>query len=158
MSTKNKSPSLSVTYSGYNECNFDPQASRRFPLWSVHPHDEKSTRMPVSSSRPTKINGLVSSGTCRTLWSTKVEPPGRLSSIVPMPMMAQCWELPTRTQSEFWVVETMIGPFKMNSTEEPTMEVASTKFTSPLMLPLCSIFLVFLFFSLRAWHSASICP
>ena len=55
MSTKNKSPSLSVTYNGYNECTFGPRASRRFPLWSVHPPDENPTRMPSLSSCPTKI-------------------------------------------------------------------------------------------------------
>ena len=88
MSTKNKSPSLSVTYNGYKECTFGPRASKRFPLWSVHPPNEKPTRMPSSSSSLTEINGLESSGTCQTLCSTSVEPPGRLSSTVPIPMMA----------------------------------------------------------------------
>ena len=100
ISTKNKPPSLSVTYKGYNECTFGPRASRRFPLWSVHPPDEKPARMLASSSCPTKINGLESSGTCRTLCSTRVEPPGRLSSTVPIPMIAQCCEFPIRTESE----------------------------------------------------------
>ena len=100
ISTKNKPPSLSVTYKGYSECTFGPRASRRFPLWSVHPLDEKPARMPASSSCPTEINGLESSGTCQTLCSTKVEPPGRLSSTVPIPMIAQCCEFPTRTESE----------------------------------------------------------
>ena len=101
ISTRNKSPSLSVTYNRYNDSTFGPQISRRFPLWSVHPPDEKPARMPASSSCPTKINGLESSGTCRTLCSTRVEPPGRLSSTVPIPMIAQCCEFPTRTESEF---------------------------------------------------------
>ena len=89
--TKDKSPSLSVTYSGYNECTFDPRASRRFPLWSVYSPEEKPTRMSSSSSCPTKINGLESStelsglmslGTCMILCSKKLEQPGRLSSIL----------------------------------------------------------------------------
>ena len=67
ISTKNKSPSLSVTYKGYKECTFGPVASRRFPLWSVHPLDENPAWMPASSSFLTEINGLESSGTCRTL-------------------------------------------------------------------------------------------
>ena len=48
----------------------------------------------------TEINGLESSGTCRTLCSTRVEPPGRLSYTVPIPIIAQCCEFPTRTESE----------------------------------------------------------
>ena len=48
ISTKNKSPSLSVTYKRYKECTFDPRASRRFPLWSVHPLDENPARMSAS--------------------------------------------------------------------------------------------------------------
>ena len=100
ISTMNKSPSLSVTYNGYNECTFGPRASRRFPLWSVHPPDEKLARMRSSSSCSTEINGLESSGTCQTLCSTSVEPPGRLSSTVLIPMMTQCCEFPTRTESE----------------------------------------------------------
>ena len=97
ISTRNKPPSLSVT--GYKECTFGPRASRRFPLWSVHPPDEKPAWMPASSSCPTEIKGLESSGTCQTLCSTKVEPPGRLSSTVPILMIAQCCEFPTRTES-----------------------------------------------------------
>ena len=94
MSTRNKSPSLSVTYSGYNECTFGPRASKRFPLWRVHPLDEKPARMSSSSSYPTEINGLESSRTCRTLCSTNVEPPGRLSCTMPIPILAQCSEFP----------------------------------------------------------------
>ena len=75
-------------------------ASRRFPLWSVHTPDEKPTRMPSSSSCPTEIKGLESSGTCWMLCSTNVEPPGRLSSTVPIPIMAQCCEFLTWTESE----------------------------------------------------------
>ena len=100
ISTRNKSPSLSVTYNGYKECTFDLRASRRFPLWSVHPPDENLARMPSSSSCLTKINGLESSGTCQTLCSTSVEPPRRLTSTVPIPMIAQCCEFQTRTESE----------------------------------------------------------
>ena len=100
ISTWNKSPSLSVTYNGYNECTFGPRASMRFPLWSVHIADENSTRMSSLSSCPTKINGHESSGTCRTLCSTSVEPPARLSSTVLILIMAQCCEFPTRTESE----------------------------------------------------------
>ena len=100
ISTKNKSPSRSVTYKGYKECPFGPLASTRFPLWSVHPPDENLARMPASSSCPTEIKGLEISGTCRTLCSTSVELPGRLSSTVPIPIMAQCSEFPTRTESE----------------------------------------------------------
>ena len=100
ISTKNKPPSLSVTCKGYNEGTFGPQASRRFPLWSVHPPDEKPARMPASSSCPIEINGLESSGTCRTLCSTSVEPPGRLSSMVSIPIIAQCCKFLTRTESE----------------------------------------------------------
>ena len=99
--TRNKSPSMSVTYNGYNECTFGPRASRRFPLWSVHPPDENPIRMPSSSSCPTEINGLDSSGTCRTLCSTSVEPPRRLSSTVPILIMVQCCEFLTRTESEY---------------------------------------------------------
>ena len=68
ISTKNRSPSLSVTYRGYKECTFGPRASRRFPLWSVHPPDENPARMPASSSCLTEIKGLDSSGTC--CWET----------------------------------------------------------------------------------------
>ena len=100
ISTRNKSPSLSVTYNGYKECAFAPRASRRFPFWSVHPPDENPTRMPSSSSCPTEINGLESSGACQKLCSTSVEPPRRLSSTVPIPIMAQCCEFPTQTESE----------------------------------------------------------
>ena len=100
ISTKNKSPSLSVTYNGYKECTFSPRASRRFPLWSVHPPDENPTRMPSSSSYPTqRFNGLESSG---TLCSTAVKAPGRLSSTVPIHSMAQCCKFPTRTESDCW--------------------------------------------------------
>ena len=100
ISTRNKPPSLSVTYKGYCECTFGPRASWRFPLWSVHPPDEKPARMPASSSCPTEINGLESSGTCQTLCSTSVETPGRLSSTLPIPIIAQCCEFPTQTESE----------------------------------------------------------
>ena len=56
ISTKNKPPSLSVTYKGYNECTFGPLASRRFPLWSVHPPDcWEWTRPPV---RKRSLNNL----------------------------------------------------------------------------------------------------
>ena len=89
ISSKNRSPSLSVTYSGYNECTFGPLASRRFPLWSVHPPDEKPARMSSSSICPTKIKDLESSGTCQTLCNTNVEQPGRLRSRVTIPMMVQ---------------------------------------------------------------------
>ena len=89
ISTWNKSPSLSVTYKGYIECTFGPHARRRFPLWSVHPTDEKPTRIPI------EINGRESSRTCPTLCSTSVEPPRRLSFTVPIPIMAQCCEFPT---------------------------------------------------------------
>ena len=100
ISTKNKSPSLSVTYNRYSECTFAPRASKRFPFWSVHPPDENPARMPSSSSCLAEINGLDSSRTCRTLCSTSIEPPGRLSSTVLIPIMAQCCEFPTRTESE----------------------------------------------------------
>jgi hypothetical protein len=92
MSTTKTSPSRSVTYKGYKECILGPRASRRFPLWMLHPPDEKLVRKPASSSCPTEMSDRVSSGTCRTSWSTIVEPPGRLSSTVPMPMNAQCCE------------------------------------------------------------------
>ena len=57
ISTKNKSPSLSVTYKGDKECTFGPLASRRFPQWSVHPPDENSAWMPQHTSRRIKIEG-----------------------------------------------------------------------------------------------------
>ena len=98
--TKNKSASLSVTYNGYKECTFGPRASKRFPLWSVHPPDENPTWMSSSSNFPIEINGLESSSTCQTLCSINVEPSGKLSAIVPMPMIAQYCELPTRNESE----------------------------------------------------------
>ena len=88
MSTKNKSPSLSVMYNGYIECTFGPLASKRFPLWSVHPPNEKPTQMSCSSSCPTEINGLESSGACQKLCSTSVEPPGRWSSTMPISIIA----------------------------------------------------------------------
>ena len=100
ISTRNKSSYLSVTYNGDKECTFGPQASRRFPLWSVPPLDENPARMPASSSCLTEIKGLESSGTCRTLCSTSVEPPRRLSSTVLIPIIAQCCKFPTRTESE----------------------------------------------------------
>ena len=90
ISTRNRSPSLSVTYKGYNECTFGPRASMRFPLWSVHPPDENPAWMLSSSSCPIEINGVESSGMCQTLCSTIVEPPRRLSSTVPIPL-----EMPT---------------------------------------------------------------
>ena len=81
ISTKNKSPSLSVTYKGYKECTFGPRAS-------VHPPDENLTRMSTPSSCLTQINGLESSGTCQTLCSKSVEPPGRLSFTELIPIIA----------------------------------------------------------------------
>jgi hypothetical protein len=81
ISTRDKSPSLSVTYKGYSKCIFGQRASRRFPLWRLHPPNKKLTRMSASSSCPTKISNLESSGTCRTSWSTIVEPPKRLSEL-----------------------------------------------------------------------------
>jgi hypothetical protein len=104
MSTRNKSPCRRVTYRGYNACIFGPRASRRFPLWSVHPPDEKLAQMPASSSCPIEMSDLESSGTCRTSWSTRVEPPGRFSSTVPMPITAQCCTFPTRTGSKLRAV------------------------------------------------------
>ena len=97
ISTMNNSPSLSETYNGYNECTFGPQASKRFPLWSVHRPHEMSSPMSSSSSCPTEINAIDSSGygTCRMLCSTNVEPARRLSSTVPITMMAQCCKFPT---------------------------------------------------------------
>ena len=100
ISTRNMSPSLSGTYNEYKECTIGPRASKKFPLWSVHPPYENPTRMPSSSSCPTEIKGLESSGTCQTLCSTSVEPPGRLCSMVPIPIIAHCCEFPTRTESE----------------------------------------------------------
>jgi hypothetical protein len=99
ISTTKMSPSWSVTYKGYRNCILGPRASRRFPLWMLHPLDEKLVRKPASSSCPTEMRDRVRSGTCRTSWSTIVEPPGRLSSTVPMPMTAQCCEFSTRTGS-----------------------------------------------------------
>jgi hypothetical protein len=104
MSTTNTSPCRSVTYKGYKKCILRARASTRFPLWMLHPPDEKLVRKPASSSCPTKMSDCVSSETCRTSWSTIVEPPGRLSSMVPVPMTAQCCEFPTRTESRFRAV------------------------------------------------------
>jgi hypothetical protein len=81
-----------------------PRAHRIFPLWMLHPPDEKLVRKSASSSCPTEMSDLLSSGTCRTSWSTIVEPPGRLSSTEPMPMTTQCCELPTRTGSRLRAV------------------------------------------------------
>ena len=100
ISTRNTSPSLSVTYSGYKECTFGPRASRRLLLWSIHPPKEKSAQMSSSSSCSTEIIGLVRSGTCQMLCNIKVEPPDGLSSTVSIPIMAQCWEFLARTESE----------------------------------------------------------
>jgi hypothetical protein len=99
MSTTKRAPSRSVTYKGYKECILGPRASRRFPLWMLHPPDEKLVRKQASSSGPTEMSDRVSSGTCRTSWSTILEPPRRLSSTIPMPMTAQCCEFPTRMGS-----------------------------------------------------------
>ena len=104
MSTRNNSPSLSATYSRYNECTFGPRASKRFPLCSVHPPDGKPTWMLSLPNCPTEISGRESSSTCRTLRSTNVEPPARLSSTVSIPIMSQCCEFPTRTELECQVV------------------------------------------------------
>ena len=90
-----------MTYNVYSECTLGPQASRRFPLWSVHPPDDNPARMPSSSSCPTEINDLESSRTCWTLCSTSVEPPGRLSSLASILIMAQCCEFSTRIESEY---------------------------------------------------------
>ena len=92
ISTRNKSPSLSVTYNGYNECTFVPRASKRFPLWSIHPPKEKPTRMPSSSS----------SGSYKMLCSTNVEPCRSFRSTVLIPIIAQCCEFLTRTELECW--------------------------------------------------------
>ena len=86
---------LSMTYNGYNECTFGPRASRRFPLWCVHPPNEKSARMPSSSSSLTAISALESSGTCQTLCSTRVEPPRRLRFNIPILIITLCCEFPT---------------------------------------------------------------
>ena len=100
ISIRNTSPSLSMTYNGWKECTFEPRASRIFPLWSVHPPDEKLTRMSSSSSSLAEINGLESSGMCQTLCSTNVEPTRRLSSIVPIPIIDQRYKFSTPTESE----------------------------------------------------------
>ena len=55
----------------------------------------------VWQSRRTKISDLESSGTCRTSYSTNVKPPERLSSTVPIPIMAQYCEFPTWTESKY---------------------------------------------------------
>ena len=55
----------------YKECTFRPQANKRFPLWSVHPPNEKRAQMLSSSSCPIEISGLESSGMCWILCSTK---------------------------------------------------------------------------------------
>ena len=73
ISTNNKSPRLRVTYNGYDECAFGPQASGRFLLWSFQPPYEKLTLMSPSSNCPTEIRGLESSNTCWTLCGTNVE-------------------------------------------------------------------------------------
>ena len=100
ISTRNKSPCLSVTYSGYSEWVFGAWVRRRFPLWSVHPPKEKLARKPTSSSCPTDISDHVSSGTCRTSWSTKVEMLG------PCQCERMCNAASSRcTQGQnFWVV------------------------------------------------------
>ena len=100
ISTKNRLCSLSVIYSGYSDYTFGRRESRRCPLWSAHSPNEKPTWMLASSSCPTEIH--VNSGKCRTLWSTRVEPLGRLKSIVLMSKTTQCWQLPTRIKSAFW--------------------------------------------------------
>jgi hypothetical protein len=99
MSRTKTSPSRSLRYKGYRECILGPRASRTVPMWMLHPPDEKLVRKPASSSCRTEMSDRVSSGTCRTSWSTIVEPPGRLSSTVPMPMTAQCCEFPRRMGS-----------------------------------------------------------
>ena len=99
-STRKSLLSLRVTYNGYNECTFVPRASRRLPRWSDHPPKEKMTRMPASTSCPTKINDLRRSGKWRMSCRTSIEPPRRLSSTDPIPTTAQCWEFPTRTGSK----------------------------------------------------------
>ena len=90
ISTKSKPLCLSVTYKGYKECTFSPRASRRSPLWNVDPPNENPVGIPASSSCLTEIKGLESSGMCRTLCSTSVEPPVRLSSTVPIPFTTLC--------------------------------------------------------------------
>ena len=104
MSTKNWLPSLSITCSGYNECIVGPLASRRFPLWSVYPPEEKPARILSSSNCLTEITGHESSSTCWTLHSTSVEPPARLSSTLPISIISQCCEFPTQIESECRVV------------------------------------------------------
>jgi hypothetical protein len=69
-----------------------------------HPPDEKLVRKPASSRCPTEMSDLVSSETCRTSWSIIIEPPRRLSSMVPMPMTAKFVKFPTRTGSKFRAV------------------------------------------------------
>ena len=65
-------------------------------MCSVHPLDEKST----TSNCTIEINGLDSSCKCQMLCSTRVESPGRLSSTVPMPIIAHCCEFLARIESE----------------------------------------------------------
>ena len=90
ISTRTKFPSLSVTYSGFNECTFGPLASRRFPLLSS------------SSSCLIEINGLESSGTCQTLCNTNVKPLRRLSSILPIPIISKCCVLAGQGSKDKW--------------------------------------------------------
>ena len=104
ISTMNKSPSLSVTYNGYIDCTFGPRLSRRFPLCSVHPLDEKTAWIPTSSSYPIEISDHVSFGTYQTSWRTMLKPPKRFCSVVPMLIITKCWELSTRIKSKFQAV------------------------------------------------------
>jgi hypothetical protein len=73
-------------------------------LWRVHSSDEKLARMPASSSCLTEMSDLESSGTYRTLWSTIVEQPKRLSPTVPMPITTQCCEFLRRKGSKLRAV------------------------------------------------------
>ena len=57
-------------------------------MWSVHPLDEKPARMSSSSNCLNEIKGLESLGTCKTLCSINVEPPGRLSSTMSILIIA----------------------------------------------------------------------
>ena len=65
-STRKRQLFLRATYRRYNECTLEPRASKRFPMWIVHPPDQKSAWMPALSNCPMEMGDCVRSGMCRT--------------------------------------------------------------------------------------------
>ena len=76
----------------------------------------------------TKINGLESSSTCRTLGSTNVEPPRMLTSTVPTSIMVQFCEFQLGLS---WSVELNIAEIVISKGSQDNTQLSPR--------PMCSI-------------------